>query len=173
MASRVMDVLLNMNLGDRFAYTEAQAGSAPWDQFQFGGVYFPGQAGTRTAPKVGDAQVTKVKTAKHWFNSTLARRIVPGDGTYGSSFEFLQIILAALRPSRLTLALGFRDLLQLRSMVSASLSAMRSEIARISSIRRANSTIDNQTILDPKITRGGLGDSFRGRPLVSGRNRAS
>lgn len=51
--------------------------------------------------------------------------------------------------------------------------AKQARLAIISSIHRTNSPIDSQPILDPKITRGGLGDSFRGHSLVDGRNRAS
>jgi len=42
----------------------AQAEAAPWNQSRFSGVYFPSQAGPKTAPQVWDAQVTSLKNSR-------------------------------------------------------------------------------------------------------------
>ena len=51
MASRVMDVLLNMNLGGWFAYTEV--GLLPGTNRSSAAFTAPGQAGPRQRPKLG------------------------------------------------------------------------------------------------------------------------
>ena len=59
-----MDVRLNM-LGGRSAYTEV--GLLPGTNRSSAAFTAQVKPANRAASKVGNAQVTKVKTAKHWF----------------------------------------------------------------------------------------------------------